>query len=290
MIVGVVSPGAMGSALGAALARSGSTVVATLAGRSARTRELAGRAPLTLLPDLREVVAASDVVLSVVPPGSALATARDIASAATAAGHRPLVADLNATSPATVETVAAALRAGGLDLVDGSISGGPPWQGGATRIYLSGPRAREVADLAIDGVDVRILGAHLGTASALKMSTASVYKGIALLLTHALVTASAYGTVPDVVEDLRRVFPDLADEPEVRLAMAAAKSERYVAEMREIAETQASAGLSPALFEAIAAAYEAISASPAALAAPEQAALSTSLDDVLAAIAPPRSR
>ena len=191
---------------------------------------------------------------------------------------------------AALDAVAAVLREGGLDLVDGSISGGPPWDAGMTRLYLSGPRAQEVADLAFDGVAVRILGAELGTASALKMSTASVYKGIALLLTHALVTARAYGTVPDVIEDLRRVFPDLADEPAVRLALAASKADRYVAEMREIAATQASAGLPPAVFEAIAAAYEAISASPGAQATPEEAARATELEAVLSAIAPTRPR
>ncbi len=278
----------MGSALGAALARSGQSVLATLDGRSKRTRELAGQAPFTLLPDLVELVAASDVVLSVVPPGEAVATASAIASAAARAGRRPLVADLNATSPATLGTAAAALREAGIDLVDGSISGSPPWRPGMTRIYLSGPRAHEIAELGFDGVEVRIVGAELGTASALKMSTASVYKGIALLLTHALVTARAFGTLAEVLDDLGRHFPELMDAPEVRLASAASKSSRYVAEMREIAATQGAAGLPASVFEAIAEAYEAISSSPAADATPEQAARVADLDAVLAAIAPIR--
>ena len=73
-------------------------------------------------------------------------------------------------------------------------------------------------------------------------------------------------------------------------ALAASKADRYVAEMREIAATQASTGLPPAVFEAIAAAYEAISASPGAQATPEDAARATELEAVLAAIAPPRPR
>jgi 3-hydroxyisobutyrate dehydrogenase-like beta-hydroxyacid dehydrogenase len=290
MAVGVVNPGAMGSALGAALARSGQAVLATLDGRSARTRELACRAPFDFRPDLVDLVAASDVVLSVVPPGSALATAGAIASAAAQSARRPLVVDLNATSPVTVEAVAGTLRNAGVDLVDGSISGSPPWQPGMTRIYLSGPRAEEIAALGFDGVDVRVIGTELGTASALKMSTASVYKGVALLLTHALVTARAYGTVADVIDDLGRVFPELAEHPEVRIASAASKSHRYVDEMREIAMTQASAGLPSAVFEAIAGAYEAISLSPAAQATPEQATQAATLDEILAAIAPTRGR
>jgi 3-hydroxyisobutyrate dehydrogenase-like beta-hydroxyacid dehydrogenase len=284
MAVAVVSPGAMGSALGAALAPQ--TVLTTLDGRSARTRELAARASFVLLPDLAELVAASDVVLSVVPPGEAVATAGAIASAAKGANRRPLVVDLNATSPLTLNGVAAALREAGLDVVDGSISGPPPWHSDTTRIYLSGPRAQEVAALGFRGVDVRVIGRELGTASALKMSTASIYKGVALLLTHALVTARAYGTLPEVIGDLERTFPELLQAPEVRLASAASKSQRYIAEMREIAQTQESAGLPAAVFEAIATAYEAIASSPAAQSTPEQAARSASLEDVLAAIAP----
>jgi 3-hydroxyisobutyrate dehydrogenase-like beta-hydroxyacid dehydrogenase len=276
----------MGSGMGAALARSGHTVLATLDGRSARTRELAKQAPLTLLPDLREVVAASDVVLTVVPPGEAVAAARAVATAAKHTTQRPLVVDLNATSPTTLDTVADALREAGLELVDGSISGAPPWEPGSTRIYLSGPRAEETARIGFDGVDVRVVGKDLGTASALKMSTASVYKGVALLLTHALVTARAYGTVSAVIDDLGTVFPELLEAPEVRLASAASKAHRYVAEMREIAQTQESAGLPPDVFEAIAVAYEAISRSPAAGLTPEQAAGAARLADVLTAIAP----
>ena len=119
--VGIVSPGAMGGALGRGWAEAGARVVATLEGRSGRTRALAHG--VEALPSLAEVVAASDVVVSVVPPGEALDVARAIREAAVATGATPLVADLNAVSPATVARVAEALAS--LDLVDGSISGGP---------------------------------------------------------------------------------------------------------------------------------------------------------------------
>ena len=71
--VGIVSPGAMGSAIGRVLADGGARVVATTAGRSERTERLADG--LELLPALPDVVAASEIVLSVVPPGEALAVA-----------------------------------------------------------------------------------------------------------------------------------------------------------------------------------------------------------------------
>ena len=86
--------------------------------------------------------------------------------------------------------IEAELAAAGLELVDGSISGPPPWTAGTTRVYLSGPRAAEVAALPFDGVDAIVVGTRVGAASAVKMSTASVYKGTSALLLQALRAAA----------------------------------------------------------------------------------------------------
>jgi 3-hydroxyisobutyrate dehydrogenase-like beta-hydroxyacid dehydrogenase len=284
MVVGVVSPGAMGSALAATLAAGGRRVVATVAGRSERTGALARSSGVELLADFAAVVATADVLLSVVPPAESPAVAEAIATAAAAGDRRPLVVDLNAVAPATVERAAATLERAGIDLVDGSISGPPPRVAGTTRVYLSGPRAGEVSALGFTGVEVRVVGDRIGTASALKMCTASVYKGTALLLAHALVTARSHGLVAEVLDDLADSFLDLVEDCGPWLASSAAKSGRYVGEMREIAATQAGAGLPPELFEAIAAAYAAVARSPAAGLTPEQARGADDLDQVLASL------
>jgi 3-hydroxyisobutyrate dehydrogenase-like beta-hydroxyacid dehydrogenase len=83
--VGIVSPGAMGSAVGGTLLRGGACVVATVAGRSRRTQQLAGDACLELLPSLAEVVSAADVVLSIMPPDQAEAVAAELGGARLAA-------------------------------------------------------------------------------------------------------------------------------------------------------------------------------------------------------------
>ena len=268
-VVGIVSPGAMGSAVGAALARGGARIVATVSGRSARTARLAERAGIELVSDMAAVAREAEVVLSIVPPDAASAVAAELASVAVGEASRPLLADLNAIAPATVRAAAAAAAQRGCDLVDGSISGPPPWTAGTTRIYLSGPRAGEVAALPFDGVEIVVVGDEVGLASAVKMSTASVYKGTTALLAQALLAAHANGVVEHVLDDLRAGSPELAARVERRLASAAAKSGRYVGEMREIATTQASAGLTPALFEAMAEVFAAISTSALADLDPE---------------------
>jgi len=278
--VGIVSPGAMGSAMGAALTRGGARVVVSLAGRSARTGRLAEAACLNILESLEAVVAEADVVLSVAPPQSARAIAGDLARAAASTGARPLVADLNAVSPETARALAEELGRAGLELVDGSISGPPPWKPG-TRLYLSGGRAHEVAELPLDGVERIVVGPEIGAASAVKMSTASVYKGSSALLVHALLAADANGVLEYVLEDLRAGAPQLVEKAARRLAFAATKSGRYVREMREIAATQAAAGLTPALFDAMAEVYAALATTPLGATAPEELPADLSLDGVL---------
>jgi 3-hydroxyisobutyrate dehydrogenase-like beta-hydroxyacid dehydrogenase len=261
---GIVSPGYMGAGLGGALKAGGARVVATLDGRSERSRRLAEAAGLELLPKLEDVVAAADVVLVVTPPGEAVAAAKAIRVAAEATRGNPVVADLNAVSPATMERVAAELN--GLRLVDGSISGPPPSDRPGARIYLSGAEAGIVAGLPWDGqVEPVVIGDRVGAASALKMCTGSVYKGLVALVTQAMRTAGAYGVLEQVVADLER--NDLAQTGGV--ARAATKAWRYVDEMREVSATQESAGLTPDLFAAIAGIYAGVARTALAQGDPE---------------------
>jgi 3-hydroxyisobutyrate dehydrogenase-like beta-hydroxyacid dehydrogenase len=184
-------------------------------------------------------------------------------------------------SPGTARALATELGRVGLELVDGSISGPPPWRPG-TRVYLSGERAAEIAELPLDGVERIVVGPDVGTASAVKMSTASVYKGTSALLAHALLAAQANGVLEHVLDDLRGGSPDLVTNVERRLASAASKSGRYVGEMREIAVTQEDAGLTPALFRAMAEVFSDLSETALARAAPEDVRAGAGLDDVLA--------
>jgi 3-hydroxyisobutyrate dehydrogenase-like beta-hydroxyacid dehydrogenase len=252
--VGIVSPGAMGSAVGSALRRGGARVVATVDRRSERSAALARQAEVELLPDLAAVVREADVVLSIVPPAEAESVAAALAGAR-------LFADLNAISPATARRISPE--------VEGSISGPPPLAAGTTRLYLSGPRAAEVAALPFEGVEVVVVGEEAGAASAVKMSTASVYKGTAALLAQALRAADYYGVLQHVLDDLG----ETADDAGRRIARAGAKAERYVGEMHEIAAAQDAAGLTPALFEAMAEVYAELAHSELGEVAPEDAGL-----------------
>jgi 3-hydroxyisobutyrate dehydrogenase-like beta-hydroxyacid dehydrogenase len=149
------------------------------------------------------------------------------------------------------------------------------------KVYLSGPRASEVAALGHPRLDVRVLPGPAGVASAVKMSTASVYKGFAALLLHAVVAASANGVADVVLDDLAREYPDEVARIAPRLSMAASKAHRYVGEMREIALTQEAAGLPRDLFDAMAVVWESVAATPAGSRTPEEAREDTDLSEVV---------
>ncbi|GIM95249.1 NAD(P)-dependent oxidoreductase [Paractinoplanes toevensis] len=267
-VIGLVGAGHMGSGLGWALRAGGHDVVTSTAGRSERTARLVAEAGLRVVARPADVLAEADVILVITPPGAALAAAADIAAdpgvAVRPGNVRPIVADLNAVAPGTAVAVAEVVTAAGFDFVDGSISGPPPTVRPGAKIYLAGPRAAEVADLRWTHAVPKVVSDRIGAASAVKMSTASVYKGLMGLMTQAIRAASAHDVLAPVMADLGESFGTPYE-----VALASTKAHRYVAEMREIAQSQAAAGLTPELFEAFAAVWADVAARPLADDRPE---------------------
>jgi L-threonate 2-dehydrogenase len=115
-VVAVIAPGAMGAGVGKRLADCGAKVLTSLAGRSTATVARAGLAGMVEAAD--KAIAAADFVLSILPPGEALALAQHLAPALTASNAKPVYVDCNAINPSTVERVAAAIAPTGSPFVD----------------------------------------------------------------------------------------------------------------------------------------------------------------------------
>ena len=140
-VVAVVAPGMMGAAVGGRLAAHGLKVLTSLTGRSDETVKRAKAAGLSAASD--EEIAASDFILSILPPGDAVALAQRFAPALTASNAKPVFVDCNAISPPTAEKVAAVLGPTGSPFVDAGIIGSPPppKEGKGPKFYASGPHA-----------------------------------------------------------------------------------------------------------------------------------------------------
>lgn len=268
IVVGLATPGSMGTAYGRALMAGGTAVVTSVDGRSERTRRLADG--LGILPTLTEVVAVADVVVSVCPPAEARTVAVHVAHLSDQLGRAPLFVDLNAVAPSTVIEIQNAIAPAGLDLVDGAVGGVPPVGSSTARLFLSGPRAAEIAELTAPGFAPMVLGGEVGLASAVKMCTTSVHKAMAAVWAQALETALRYGVLDVVLADLASRFPESVVDAPFDIARAASTSGRVGPEARQIALTQASAGLSPELFAGVEAVYERLGRSPLAALPPEE--------------------
>jgi hypothetical protein len=250
-IVGVLHPGAMGSAVGAAL--RGHEVLWASEGRSPATAARAEGAGMRDVGTVAAVLDRAEVVLSICPPHAALETAE------LAAGFAGVYVDANAVSPDTARAVQAAV---GGRFVDGGIIGPPPAQDGTTRLYLSGGEAAEVAGLFEGGpLEAIVLDGGVGAASALKMAYAAWTKGTAALLVAIRATARANDVDDDLFAEWARSQPRLAERYERAVESSGDKGWRWVAEMREIAQTFAAAGQPDGFHLAAAEVFEAATAS-----------------------------
>jgi 3-hydroxyisobutyrate dehydrogenase-like beta-hydroxyacid dehydrogenase len=233
-VVAVIAPGAMGAAVGKRLVDNGLKVLTSLAGRSAETVERAKAAGLASASDAE--IAASDFILSILPPGDALALARRFAPALTASNAKPVYVDCNAINPATVERVAGAIAPTGCPFVDAGIIGSPPKPGDAgPRFYASGAAAPRFAKLRDYGLDVRVLDGAMSAASALKMSYAGITKGTQAIGAAMMLAASRAGSADALFDELSSSQKEMFAWFKRGLALMPPKAYRWVAEMHEIA-------------------------------------------------------
>jgi 3-hydroxyisobutyrate dehydrogenase-like beta-hydroxyacid dehydrogenase len=241
VMVGVLHPGQMGSAIAAAARATGYDVVWCLADRSPATAERARAAGLRAVPTLAELLATSDVVLAICPP----AESEELAAAVAATGFTGIYVEANAISVARSERIAALVSRAGARPVDAAIIGPPPVGGRSARLYLAGsaPDLAEVATIFTAGpVEAVQLQGGYGTASALKMAFASYQKTTRVLAGVAHALAVRHGVSAELLAEAARMpqgaLTDLEYVPSV-----AARAWRWAPEMHEVADTLAAAGL-----------------------------------------------
>jgi putative dehydrogenase len=233
-IVTVIAPGMMGSAVAKRLTSSGVEVRTALTGRSASTLARAKAAGMTDANDAKLVDA--DFILSIVPPGEALALAERLAPAMRAAARKPIYVDCNAVSPDTVLRIDRVVREAGARFVDGGIIGPPPdADSSKTRIYLSGPDAEKVTVLQQFGLSTPVQAGPVGAASAMKMSYAGITKGFTALGAAVMLAATRAGTADALVAEMSVSQPVLLKWLTSQMPKMHSKAYRWVAEMEEIA-------------------------------------------------------
>ena len=233
-VVAVIAPGMMGAAVGKRLVDNGVKVLTSLKGRSAETATRAKAAGMAAVGD--EEIAACDFILSILPPGDAVALAERFQPALKASNAKPVYVDCNAINPKTVDRVAAVIAPTDCPFVDSGIIGSPPKPGDAgPRFYASGPAAPRLATLRQFGLDVRVLDGAMSAASALKMSYAGITKGTQAIGAAMMLAATRAGSADALFAELSSSQKEIFAWFKRGLALMPPKAYRWIAEMHEIA-------------------------------------------------------
>jgi len=107
IVIAILSPGAMGSAISVRLVEHGARVLTLLEGRSAAT---VNRARAAGMEDVSpETIATADLILSIVPPSEAVGLAKELMTHLSESRHKPVYIDCNALSPKTKTEIAGTL-------------------------------------------------------------------------------------------------------------------------------------------------------------------------------------
>ena len=250
--IGLLHPGEMGSVVGEAARVGGARVLWVSGGRSPATGSRAQSAGLEDAGTLAQLVAQSDVILSVCPPANAIDIAREVA----ALGFGGTYVDGNAVSPATTRAIGDVVADGGARYVDGGIIGPPPRKAGTTRLYLSGQGATDVAALfAGSHLEAIALDGPIGAASAMKVAYASWTKGSQALILAVRAFATHEGVDDALLREWARSQPDLSKRSENAVASNVKKAWRFVGEMEEISASYGAVGLPDEFHQACAEIY-----------------------------------
>jgi 3-hydroxyisobutyrate dehydrogenase-like beta-hydroxyacid dehydrogenase len=258
--IAVIAMGEMGSGVARRLHERGATVITSLAGRSAASAARAQKAGAIPVATDDELAAQADFILSIVPPGDAVALAERLAPSIRKAGRNIVYVDCNAVSPQTAEKIGAVLAGTGCTYVDAGIIGPPPGPNSRTIFYASGPGAKELERLAACGLSIRVMEGPNGAASAMKLSYAGITKGCTAISAAMMLGATRGGTAESLLQELSESQPMLLNWMRGFVARMPPKAYRWVAEMEEIATFQQDDAAAREMYLGIARFYQQIAA------------------------------
>ena len=281
----VLMPGDMGHAVGHVLREHGHRVLTYLTGRSERTRGLAQAAGLEDAGDLNSLVGEADMILSILPPASALPQAQDVAKAMGEAGSTPIYVDCNAISPVLTAKVGDVIEGADAPYIDGGIIGLAPGKGSPPRFYVSGADTAPMEALNGNGIDVLALEGGVGAASGLKMCYAGLTKGRWTLQTAVLLTAEQLGLSEALREEFEFSQQSELESMKARVSRLPADSQRWIGEMEEIAATFADAGVPSGFHEGAAEIFRLLAKTPFASETRETIDTSRTMEESIAVYA-----
>lgn len=216
------------------------------------SRTAAFAAGLRAVPDIQDLCAQSDLVISAVTASNTLAVAQ---AAAPHLRAGMVFLDLNSASPGTKQQAAQLVQAAGAHYVEAGVMTSVPPYGVKVPMVLGGSQAHALAPwLNSMGMDVKPVAAEIGVASAIKMCRSVMIKGLEALVIESYATARAYCVEDHVLPTLAETFPsiDWDQTGAYFFSRVVQHGQRRAEEMRECAATVQEAGFAPTMATAIA--------------------------------------
>lgn len=249
--VGLLYPGEMGASFGRLLTAAGRRVVTTVAGRSNGTLQRSRDADIEVLPSLAEVVRQSSLVFSLVETSAAAPVASSYAQFAHLAPSGSIYIDVNSIGPETARAIGGMVSAAGRDFVDGAFNGLARTLSTGGTLFLSGPRADDVAGALGSIVRVRVLGPEIGQASTMKMLLGGLTKGMCALFLELATLAEQRRMLPEMMAACTMIYPGMTTVIDRMLPTYARHSGRRSVEMRELELTLQNSRLEPCVVAAV---------------------------------------
>jgi 3-hydroxyisobutyrate dehydrogenase-like beta-hydroxyacid dehydrogenase len=192
-----------------------------------------------------EAVDAARIVISAVTAASSVDVAR---AAAPKLGPGCIFVDINSVSPKTKQRSAEIVEGAGAAYVDAAVMAPVPPYGIKVPILLGGEAAGELAALlGPAGMQLEVVAARVGEASAIKMCRSVMVKGLEALVLECLLAARGYGVEDRVLASLEETFPEMNWDAraDYLISRIVVHGRRRAAEMREVAATLREAGVEP---------------------------------------------
>ena len=249
--VAILSPGAMGHAVGQRLKEHELDVITCLAGRSERTRILAEKAGIQDVATMEELVEQADLIMSMTVSAAVPSLCRQVADVIRATGADTLFAECNAISPQLTREMEPIITKAGGRFVDVSIIGGPPRPGYSPHFYVSGSQAPNFGEVGQFGLDVRLLDGEVGQASGIKMCYAAMTKGSWALYSQLLIAAELMGLTEPLLAEFQSGQSSVLERMTRTIPTVPPRARRWVSEMEEIRDTFDHLGLTPLLFQGV---------------------------------------
>jgi 3-hydroxyisobutyrate dehydrogenase-like beta-hydroxyacid dehydrogenase len=209
-------------------------------------RDASATAGLSAASVAPEAVTGAPLVLSLVTADQSLRAARDYAPLLTPGA---VWCDMNSVSPETKRASAEAVAAAGGRYVDVAVLAPVDPARLAVPLLLAGEAADEAGAMlrSIGFTNLRVVGAEVGRASAIKMIRSVMIKGIEALTDEMMAAAGRAGVVDEVVASLdasEKARP-WSERAAYNLERMATHGLRRAAEMEEAASTLRALGVEP---------------------------------------------